>query len=90
MLDCVIKVLSLYARLLTFNLDKTGSASRIQHISLGNNQQSRLPYEKKIFLVIPAIHIMGFLVTHIIRERNAVEMVPQPDKLAYERSKLLQ
>lgn len=49
MLDCVIKVLSLYARLLTFNLDKKVSASRIQHISLGNNQLSRLPYEKKNF-----------------------------------------
>ena len=33
---------------------------------------------------------MGFLATHIMRERNAVEKVPQPDKLAYERSKLLQ
>lgn len=37
-LDYVIKVLSLYALLLTFNLDKKISASRIRHIGLGNNQ----------------------------------------------------
>ncbi|GAY50522.1 hypothetical protein CUMW_127320, partial [Citrus unshiu] len=89
-LGYVIKVLSLYALWLTSNLGKKVSATRVRQMGHGLKQQSRLPNEKKIVLITCAVHVFGFLVTHVIREMNAVETVPAPDKFVNERSKLLE
>ncbi|KAL9443456.1 hypothetical protein AB3S75_016755 [Citrus x aurantiifolia] len=89
-LGYLIKVLSLHALWLTFDLCKKVSATRVRQMGHGLKQQSRLPNEKKIFLITCAVHVFGFLVTHVIREMNAVETVPAPDKFVNERSKLLE
>ncbi|KAJ4708356.1 DUF2921 family protein [Melia azedarach] len=81
-LDYMIKVLSLYALLLTFAFHgfKRIVESRTTQAGYGRSQQRRYPNEKKIFLITSVIHTIGFLVTHVIRVMIGVEIVPVSKK----------